>query len=59
MLYFGKGAPVAPEFAYVTAQYAALAPFGKVAALLSKLPPISGIQHASTLSAWFSSGLYA
>src|SRR3954470_464566 len=27
--------PVAPELAYITARYAALAPFGKVAALLS------------------------
>jgi hypothetical protein len=33
---------VAPELAYVTARYAALAPFGKVAALLSELLPISG-----------------
>ena len=31
---------VAPELAYVTARYAALAPFGKVAALLSELLPI-------------------
>jgi hypothetical protein len=44
----GKGA-VAPELAYVTARYAALAPFGKVAALLSELLPISGTQHASTV----------
>src|SRR4051812_4023563 len=33
------GAGPAPELAYVTAKFAALAPFGKVAALLS-LPPI-------------------
>jgi hypothetical protein len=33
---------VAPELAYVTARYAALAPFGKVADLLSELLPISG-----------------
>src|SRR3954468_11769549 len=33
---------VAPELAYVTAKFAALAPFGKVAALLSELLPISG-----------------
>jgi hypothetical protein len=46
---FGKGAAVAPEFAYVTARYAALAPFGKVAALLSELLPVSGTQHASTV----------
>jgi len=38
-----------PELAYVTARYAALAPFGKVAALLSELLPISGTQHASTV----------
>ncbi len=30
VLDFGKGAAVAPELAYVTARYAALAPFGKV-----------------------------
>src|SRR5215213_7222363 len=33
VLDLGKGA-LAPELAYVTARYAALAPFGKVAALL-------------------------
>jgi hypothetical protein len=40
---------VAPELAYITARYAALAPFGKVAALLSELLPMSGTQHASTV----------
>ncbi len=40
------GARVAPELAYKTARYAALAPFGKVAALLSELLPISGAQNA-------------
>jgi hypothetical protein len=40
---------VAPELTYITARYAALAPFGKVAALLSELLPISGTQHASTV----------
>jgi hypothetical protein len=40
---------VAPELAYVTARYAALAPFGKVAALLSELLPMGGTQHASTV----------
>ena len=40
---------VAPELAYVTARYAALAPFGKVAALLSELLPISGAQNAGTV----------
>ena len=41
VLEFG-GEAVAPELAYVTGRYAALAPFGKVAALLSELLPISG-----------------
>src|SRR4051794_3429975 len=40
---------VAPELAYVTAKFAALAPFGKVAALLSELLPISGAQNAGTV----------
>jgi hypothetical protein len=40
---------VAPELAYVTARYAALAPFGKVAILLSELLPISGAQNAGTV----------
>src|SRR3954454_8853677 len=44
----GKDA-VAPELAYVTAKFAALAPFGKVAALLSELLPISGAQSAGTV----------
>src|SRR3954471_3414513 len=44
----GKDA-VAPELAYVTAQFAALAPFGKVATLLSELLPISGAQNAGTV----------
>jgi hypothetical protein len=43
------GTAVAPELAYITARYAALAPFGKVAALLSELLPISGTPHASTV----------
>ena len=43
------GDAVAPELAYVTARYAALAPFGKVAALLSELLPLDGVQHASTV----------
>jgi hypothetical protein len=42
-------ATVAPELAYVTARYAALAPFGKVAALLSELLPISGAQNPGTV----------
>jgi len=36
------GDAVAPEFAYVTARYAALVPFGKVVAFLSELLPMSG-----------------
>jgi hypothetical protein len=48
ILDFGRDA-VAPELAYITARYAALAPFGKVAALLSELLPMSGTQHASTV----------
>jgi len=48
VLDLGKDA-VAPELAYVTARYAALAPFGKVAALLSELLPVGGAQHASTV----------
>src|SRR3984885_11324053 len=45
---FGHDA-VAPELANVTARYAALAPFGKVAVLLSELLPISGAQNAGTV----------
>src|SRR3954470_5717060 len=48
VLDLGKGV-LAPELAYVTARYAALAPFGKVAALLSELLPLGGAQHASTV----------
>jgi hypothetical protein len=48
VLDFG-GHAVAPELAYLTARYAALAPFGKIAALLSELLPMSGTQHASTV----------
>jgi hypothetical protein len=44
-----EAATVAPELAYVTARYAALAPFGKVAALLSELLPIDGAQNAGTV----------
>ena len=43
------GDAVAPELAYVTARYAALLPFGKVAALLSELLPVDGAQHAGTV----------
>ncbi len=43
------GGAVAPELAYVTARYAALAPFGKVAALLSELLPIGGAANAGTV----------
>ena len=44
-----EAATVAPELAYVTARYAALAPFGKVADLLSELLPVSGAPNASTV----------
>jgi hypothetical protein len=47
-LELGRGT-VAPELAYVTARYAALAPFGKVAALLSELLPIGGAASAGTV----------
>jgi len=40
---------VAPELAYVTARYAALMPFGKVASLLSELLPIGGAQNTGTV----------
>jgi hypothetical protein len=40
---------VAPELAYVTARYAALVPFGKVAVLLSELLPTSGAPNAGTV----------
>ena len=43
------GGAVAPELAYVTARYAALAPFGKVAALLSELLPVGGAANAGTI----------
>jgi hypothetical protein len=45
---FGHDA-VAPELAYITARYAALTPFGKVASLLSELLPVSGAQNAGTI----------
>jgi len=48
VLDLGKDA-VAPELAYVTARYAALAPFGKVAALLSELLPMGGVQNTGTV----------
>ena len=40
---------VAPELAYVTAKFAALAPFGRVASLLSELLPVSEAQNAGTV----------
>ena len=48
VLDLGKDA-VAPELAYVTARYAALVPFGKVAAFLSELLPMSGARNAGTV----------
>jgi hypothetical protein len=44
-----EAATVAPELAYVTARYTALAPFGKVADLLSELLPLSGAPNAGTV----------
>ncbi len=48
VLDLGKDA-VAPELAYVTTRYAALVPFGKVAAFLSELLPMSGAQNTGTV----------
>jgi len=48
VLDLGKDA-IAPELAYVTARYAALVPFGKVAAFLSELLPMSGAQNTGTV----------
>ena len=47
ILEFGANT-VALGLSYLTARYAALAPFGKTAALLSKLPLMSRPQNAST-----------
>ena len=47
-----EAATVAPELAYVTARYAALAPFGKTADLLSELLPISSRQRSSFCARW-------
>ena len=44
-----EAATVALELAYVTARYAALAPFGKVADLLSELLPIREARNAGTV----------
>jgi len=44
-----EAATVAPELGYVTARYAALAPFGKVADLLLESLPINGAQNAGTV----------
>src|ERR1700677_375654 len=44
-----KAATVAPELAYVTAKVAALAPFARVADLLSELLPVSGAANAGTV----------
>lgn len=46
MLAIGR---VAPELAYVTAKFAALAPFARVADLLSELLPASGAANAGTV----------
>src|SRR5215211_6415387 len=43
------GTGPAPELAYLTAKFAALAPFGKVAAFLSELLPLAGARNAGTV----------
>jgi len=43
------GDAVASGLAYVTARYVALVPFGKVAAFLSELLPMSGAQNTGTV----------
>jgi hypothetical protein len=40
---------IAPELAHVTAKFAALAPFGKVAAFLAELLPVGGAVNAGTV----------
>lgn len=40
---------IAPELAYITAKYAALAPFARVAALLSELLPTGGTANAGAV----------
>jgi hypothetical protein len=40
---------IAPELAYVTAKFAALAPFARVADLLSELLPVGGAANAGTV----------
>ena len=40
---------IAPELAYVTAKFAALAPFAKVADLLGELLPVGGAEHIARL----------
>src|SRR5208282_3291551 len=40
---------MAPELAYITAKFAALAPFGKVADLLAELLPVGGAVNAGTV----------
>ena len=40
---------IAPELAYVTAKFAALAPFAKVADLLAELLPVGGAVNAGTV----------
>ena len=40
---------MAPALAYVTAKFAALAPFGKVADLLAELLPVGGGVNAGTV----------
>ncbi len=41
---------IAPELVYVTAKFAALAPFGKVADLLAELLPVGGAVNAGPVA---------
>jgi hypothetical protein len=43
------GGIVVPELAYITTWYVALAPFGRVAALLAELLPIGRAANAGTV----------
>jgi hypothetical protein len=46
---FTRRSPIAPELLYLTAKLAALMPFGKVAAFLGEVLPLSTTTHASTV----------
>ena len=46
---FTRRVGIAPELLYLTAKLAALMPFGKVAAFLGEVLPLSTTTHASTV----------